>query len=138
MKRVGVAGCCRMIVVWALLAGMAHANSYKVAAPEAWVKPSAVDLAAETPSKDISSGVYYLLLDRQLRKSSKRSRSIQDYRHQARRVVNQQGVEQRGSLSIDFDPAYQTLVVHKVVRHRDGKKSDLLKTAEVKLFQREE
>lgn len=127
-----------MALVWVLLTGVAHGADYKVSKPGRWVAPMEVDFSAEVPEGDISSGVYYLLLDRQVDKRGRKKKVVKDYRHQALKLVNQQGVEQNGSLSIDFDPAYQTLFLHKVVRHREGKVTNLLKTAESKLLHREE
>jgi len=125
----------RVLLIWCLLAGSAHGDSYTVAPAEDWIEYRAASLGATVPDNDISSGVYYLLLDRQIRKEHG---AISDYRHQVKRVVNQQGVDRSATLSIDFDPGYQSLVLHKVTRHRDGEVSDLLKTSDVKLLHREE
>lgn len=125
----------RVLLVWCLLSGLAHGASYAVAPAESWVEFRAAGLNATVPDNDISSGVYYLLLDRQIRKEHG---EISDYRHQVKRVVNQQGVDRSATLSIDFDPGYQRLVLHSVSRHRDGEVSDLLKTSDVKLLHREE
>ncbi|BCS97755.1 hypothetical protein DSLASN_33870 [Desulfoluna limicola] len=131
----GIVGWGRVLLIWCLLAGLAHGASYTVAPAAGWVDFQVAAMEASTPDNDISSGVYYLLLDRQIRKENGET---SDYRHQVKRVVNQQGVDRSAALSIDFDPGYQTLVLHNVTRHRDGEVSDLLKTSDVKLLHREE
>jgi transglutaminase-like putative cysteine protease len=97
-----------------------------------------VDAISVPPTPEITvgesdGGTDWLLLDHQVRVG----KSIDSYYHRARRVVTPNGVESASELQIEFDPSYQTLLLHHVHIVRDGRHRDALRNAEVKVIQRE-
>jgi len=100
----------------------------------AWVKPVEVEVPATVPSDKVSQGVYYLLSDRQVRVDGP---DRQHFLHVASKAMNEKGVERIANIEIRFDPSYQTLALHSVSLHRDGRVIPKLSLAAVKVLQRE-
>ena len=51
-------------------------------------------------------------------------------------LVNQTGVEDFGSLTFNFDPSYQHLVLHAIHVHRGSETLDRLDISSVKVIRR--
>ncbi len=98
----------------------------------AWVKPLSVDLVAKTPKSAGDGGIWYLLIDSQIDTASDTS-----YGHYAYRFLSESGVQEYSERSIEFDPAYQTLTLHRLRIHRDGKVIDRLPNQEIRTLDRE-
>lgn len=103
----------------------------KEPAPE-WVRPIAVDTTLKTPKEGTGSGVYYLCSDAQMHIEKR-----EDYGHYAYRFLNTSGLENKSQLSINFDPVYQTMRLHRLIIHRDGKKLDRLAETDVRVIEQE-
>lgn len=110
----------------------ASAAAYGVQPVPAWVTP--VPVQADAAPGKISGGVEYLLVDSQTRITAQ---TRQTYRHQARRAVSDKGLGAVGNLSIEFDPSYQTLNLHALVVHREGRAVSRLERARIKVLERE-
>ncbi len=100
--------------------------------PASWVivneVPSApFDLADET-------NVQYLLVDQQRRVSSTSSAY---YRHYADRLPSARAVENNSTITINLDPAYQSVVLHRVQIRRDGEVIDLLDLSAFDIYREE-
>jgi hypothetical protein len=105
---------------------------FTVGFPPAWVQEC--DFAVEPiPVKPSQVNFQHLLTDIQ-HNWEEHTR----YYHMAIKVLNQAGAEKISQFTIDFDPSYQTVVVHTLQVIRDGKKLDRLKHSRHKLLQREE
>lgn len=59
------------------------------------------------------------------------------YKRYASKVVSIKGVESASQISIDFDPAYQHVLVHRLEIVRDGKVIDRKESAKTSQFKRE-
>lgn len=101
------------VVLWALLgAGTSSLHApqpFGVGPPPAWVERLAVDTQQETPSNQVSAGVYYLLAEHQVRVGAS---SVEAYHHVARKIINDAGLGNGAELNIQFDPAFQGMRIH--------------------------
>ncbi|MBB3060662.1 DUF3857 domain-containing transglutaminase family protein [Microbulbifer rhizosphaerae] len=121
-----------LALVSVLLSSPAAAADYELAPRPQWLQPVALP-----ESENLSSGesLHYLLVDTQINVSGEEKERF--YRV-AMRPLNQQGLQQISSISLGFAPAYEKLVIHDISVLRDGKRRDRLKSAEIKVFQRED
>jgi hypothetical protein len=97
----------------------------------AWVKPC--DFGLESPVKPSQIHIQRLLEDTQINWEEKTA-----YVHKVIKVLNQTGAEGFTQWSIDFDPTYQSLVVHAIRVVRNGESIDCLEKSHYKLLQREQ
>jgi hypothetical protein len=131
------------IVVFALgepLATVANAAvpehpSLRVAEAPAWVSVTPLDPASpiEAPAA-ASSSVAYLLVELQIRIDG---RHTAQYSRIATRVLTAAGMGIAAEDEINFDPEFQTLVLHHIRLFRDGQWHDRLDSAEITVAQRE-
>lgn len=101
----------------------------------AWVKAINVESPISIPEEQIKSGVFYLLVDRQLKVNA--AGKVIFYNHYADYIVNQSGLDESSQISISFDPSYQTLTLHQLQVRREGQLLDQRETAKISLLQRE-
>ncbi|MEZ8149083.1 DUF3857 domain-containing transglutaminase family protein [Enterovibrio norvegicus] len=97
-----------------------------------WVSP-----VSAIPTFDEKGHHYdqqYLLVDKQLNLSV--TEPVM-YKRYTSKVVSIKGVESASQISIDFDPAYQHVLVHRLNIVRDGKVIDRKKSAKTSQFKRE-
>lgn len=97
----------------------------------AWVNATDFDPEAVPPPGQ-EGGYYYLLIDEQ-----ENTLRQETYLHFAYKVITSDGVQAMSDISIDFDPAYQKLLLHHVTVHREGKKIDQRANA-IQVLQREQ
>ncbi|HEX7026236.1 MAG TPA: DUF3857 domain-containing transglutaminase family protein, partial [Gammaproteobacteria bacterium] len=102
----------------------------------AWLLPLEVEQAAEVPHATVANGIYHLLVDNQVRVGG--DAEAEYFFHYAEQVLNQTGVESNSQITVNFDPVYETLVLHDVSVWRDGRQTDRLQTARISLINREE
>lgn len=120
-------------LVAALMSGSASAADYRVGAAPAWVIP--VDPMAGTPvAAPARGGVRALLSDEQVRVEA---RGMTRYRHFASLAVDSEGVGDVASVSMAFDPSYQSLTLHRLNILRAGRVIDKLGTASIQVLRRE-
>lgn len=124
------------IVAFALIlyCSIGLAEGYAIGPIPDWVQPVTAPLSAAPPRHN-SSGVMYLLSDRQWRVGKGDRHS---YVRLATRALNTLGVEQSSHISIDFDPVFETLTLHEVTIHRDGQVLERLARSQISLIQREQ
>lgn len=124
-----------MAAVFLLLASACAADGFEVAAPGDWVDAVAAPAFDETSPRPSANGVVYLLVDRQWRRNeADRVR----YAHFVTQALNPTGVESTSHISIDFDPAFESLTLHQITVHRDGQQLDRLDRSQISLIQREQ
>jgi transglutaminase-like putative cysteine protease len=102
--------------------------------PPAWVEAVSIQAKASLPAEQVSGGTEYLLLDRQVRVDGA---MIEAYNHVAKRIANDAGLEGASRVSVDFDPSYQSLVLHAVRLRRGHRTLDRLAPDQLKVIQRE-
>lgn len=109
--------------------------TYAIAPVPAWVADTEVDYAATPPDEQVSDGVYYLLLDRQV-EVGEGTQAF--YLRLAVKVLNEQGISEVSQLSFDFDPSYEALTIHTLQVRRNADVNDHLQRDNITLLQREE
>lgn len=97
--------------------GLAASEAWTIGPPPDWVVPTSVAYAGEQPVGEVPSGIYYLLVDHQVRV---RDTAIHYYRR-AWTALSSAGVQSASEISLSFDPSYQRLVIHHVRLVRDGR-----------------
>jgi len=117
-----------------ITAAHAGAREFNIGDVPAWVRPIPIDWRARPPQSQVSEGVYYLLSDIQQRISKTDRMS---FRRVVATALNERGVETLGHVEVGFDPSYQTLMLHAVTIHRDGRAIKKLSVPTVRVLQRE-
>ena len=113
----------RRALLWAaLLFALAHTSAsarpdFKVHAPPAWVQTIAPP--ADAGKNQPEDGLRCMLDDRQVRVTDAGPES---YSHFVQQVTTAAAVERVSQLQLDFEPSYQTHVIHHVnlIRERQG------------------
>ena len=111
------------------------ADEYKISPLPEWVKPHIYKEPKEMPYNEISTGIYYLATDTQIKISGKNK---EVYRHYAIKVINQTGIEHVSQILIDYDPAYQSVLLHSIRIHRQNHLINQLKPDQIRILNREE
>ncbi len=97
----------------------------------AWVQPLAVD-----PSTPVPVAPYqYLVAEEQIRVQPG---GTEHYYRTLRQVNDSSALAQGGQIELDFDPAYQRLVFHKIEIVRGSQRIDKLDAKKIRLLQREQ
>lgn len=107
--------------------------NFSVQPPPAWVQTIAPP--ADADRNEPEDGLRCMLDDRQARVTSKGS---QYFTHYVQQVTTSAAVEEASQLRLDFEPSYQSLVIHHIRVVRAGQVIDALRPSEVKVIQREE
>lgn len=97
-----------------------------------WVRETTWKEDAGLQVNPNSSGTRCLLYETQ-----ERPRSHEEFIREALLMENENGVQDSGSLSIGFNAEYESLCLHRVVIHRNGRTIERLNPAKVKLIQQE-
>lgn len=129
---------CRLVPWAALLVALACTAAaakpdFKVQPPPAWVQP--VTPPADAERREPEDGRRCILDDRQVRVTSGGS---QNYNHFVQQVTTSAAVEEVSQLRLDFEPSYQSLVIHHIRVIRAGQTIDALRPSEIKVIQRED
>lgn len=100
-----------------------------------WVLPNKASLPEHVPINEIDGGVYYLLVDSQVRAFE--SEPTQYYKHYAELVINQQGLEKSSQINIEYDPNFQSVEIYSLNVIRNNKIINKQESAKVSIIQRE-
>ncbi len=126
----------RLVVLFGLVFTPAvFAQGYTIEPAPGWVKPAQIPDSYNLNQQNSSDGEAYLLVDFQWQVSESQQNQ---YRHIATRALNTTGVTEASQISIDFDPVYETLVLHTINIQRDGRIIDRIDRTRINLIQREE
>ncbi len=101
-----------------------------------WVNIRSIPPVDQIPIDDISNGVFFRLVDNQIKVSNNGHRS--SYARYVETAVNQVGIDNISQLNIDFDPNYQRLALNSLFIIRDGQHIDKLQSAKISLLTLEE
>ena len=129
----------RRAALWAALlvalacAPAAAKSNFKVQPPPAWVQPVAPP--ADAGGSEPEDGLRCMLDDRQVRVTAKGS---ENFYHYVSQVTTSAAVEKVSQLRLDFEPSYQTLVIHHINIVRGGQTIDALRPGEIKVIQSED
>jgi hypothetical protein len=126
-----------IVFLWTLIpAGSAHAAPPRptVRSTPAWVDPLPLDPQAAGAPGAATDGVVQLLSDRQVHVTA----AVHErYIRRALRIESPTGIETWSELFLDFDPAFERLVLHHVRIVRGGRAIDALGQADWKVIQPE-
>lgn len=103
-------------------------------ATPAWVIPRDIPTATPARLKEAQEGVAFLLSDGQVRV---KSQGHDDWFRLASKVVNRSGLESAGQITIEYDPAFETVSINFVHIIRDGKIIDLTPETTFRVVERE-
>ncbi len=81
------------------------------------------------------NGVYYRLFDKQINAVDAQNRQV--YIASERLLTNQNGVRNQSQIEIEFDPIYESIVVHELALLRDDRYIDKLPSTELELLRSE-
>lgn len=101
-----------------------------IAPRAAWIEPVAVAREAKTPGTSV--GQHYLLVDTQTNVAERST-----FRHNAYRILNEDGLRYGSQVSVSFDPSYESLTFHHVRLIRNGEMLDRLDRSKLQVLQRE-
>ncbi len=114
-------------------AAAAGGKAWTIAPPAAWVRELALPTQLGAPKTGTTSGKVYRLVDHQVRAGD----ATVEYNRLAWTVLSTEGVQNASEIQIDFDPAYERLVIHHVRLLRDGRDVFSFKPADVRVIQPE-
>ncbi|GHB72376.1 hypothetical protein GCM10008107_22180 [Psychrosphaera saromensis] len=100
-----------------------------------WVESRKVVLNSPIPVDEISGGVFYRLVDNQVKVESDGSRAT--FSRYVETVVNQTGVESSSQINLNFDPSYHTLHFHSLDIIRNGKRISKIDSSNISVVNRE-
>jgi len=103
-----------------------------VAPPSAWVKPQFFNRQASPNSLESSADEYLLLQERQINVPLGET-----FHHSVRQILTTAGVQKGATITIDFNPGYQSLTWHWARIWRGAEHLERLDTNEVKVVQPE-
>ena len=115
--------------------GLAFASSEPEWAPlPDWVSDIAIPAPVPDQIEQISGGIYFLLWSNQARFDGK---TRVEYRRSVRQIVSRSGLESTSSVSVSFRPGIETLRLHRLAIHRNGRIIDLTGKVDFEVFRRE-
>jgi len=103
-----------------------------IAPPGIWVTPHFFDRRPTTAKLESSADHHWLLLERQINAAEN-----QTFSHVVRQILTVSGVQNGANLSIDFNPAYQSLTLHWARIWRGAEHLDRLDANKVKMIRQE-
>ncbi|MEO6002877.1 MAG: DUF3857 domain-containing protein [Opitutus sp.] len=103
-----------------------------ISAPGEWVKRSAEPKVVPTPAEDLTYGYDYLLLETQVNVEERSG-----YHRNVYRITSESSLQSGARLTLEFDPAFETLTVHHVRVIRDGVMEERLREGLFSTIQQE-
>lgn len=97
-----------------------------------WVEVSEVNRPEKIPTEDLDDGVYYLALEHQVHVEEQA-----EYRRTVELIASSEGTETSSEITVNFDPAFQTVAFHRINIHRDGEVLDRLEPERFRVLERE-
>jgi transglutaminase-like putative cysteine protease len=102
--------------------------------PAAWVHELAIPKPRPARMRQVEDGVYYLLSDSQVKPERIRQTS---FHRSVYLVTDRSGLEEAARFDVDYDPATEDVVLHRVHIIRNGQIIDRLPDANVRVLERE-
>jgi hypothetical protein len=104
-------------------------------APAGWVQELPVPLPRPDRLRQVEDGIYYLLLDSQVKTG--RANEV-FYTRSAYQVTDRSGLEEAARFEIDYDPTLERVVLHHIRVIRNGVVLDRMADANIQVLRREE
>ncbi len=131
----------RSILAWTVLAllstlGFAQAaDDVARGAPASWIEELPVPAPRADRLRQVEDGIYYLLLDDQVRPEGGRETF---YTRNVYKVTDRRGLEEAARFEIDFDPGREHVVLHHIRVLRGGAVQDRMAGADIQVLRREQ
>jgi hypothetical protein len=127
--------CCLVFLVIARpgFAADGSNSNIKYGPPGGWVQPHFFDQQPSTSLLDASADQHVLLLERQMNAAQN-----EVFVHSVRQMLTLDGVQNGSTLTLEFNPGYQTLTWHWARIWRDGQHLERLDTNSVEVVQQEQ
>jgi transglutaminase-like putative cysteine protease len=100
--------------------------------PAEWLRPVEWVMPNQAVRREESEGTRYLLYELQENPAQE-----EEFVRVVLLMENETGVQDSGSLTIEFDPSFQKLILHRVQIHRAGQILERLDPAKIKIIQPE-
>jgi len=123
-----------IVLLGLVLSPSLYAQGYRIEPVPDWVKSVQPLPDDQADQQNNSNGMSYLLVDEQWQIREGRQ---SHYAHIVNKALNSSGVEEVSQISIDFEPAYQSLILHQIRIHREGSILDRIDRSQIDLIQRE-
>lgn len=123
-----------LLVGYFLHATPTVAEDYVIAQPPTWVTPVSPPSSNTIQQDSTSDGVAYTLVDNQWNIGEAHQ---EYYGHYANKALNISGVDNVSQITISFDPTYESVLLHTITLHRDGRTIDRINRARMDVIQRE-
>ncbi len=121
------------ILALAISSPATETNTANFAPPSSWVKPQSFNRQPSASLLDPGADQYLLLREHQVDAAENET-----FVHSAQMVLTPSGVQNGSTLTVDFNPGYQTLTIHWARIWRGAQPLDRLDTNSVKIVQREQ
>jgi hypothetical protein len=95
------------VLALAIQGNTAETSTVQFAPPGSWVKPQFFNQQPSTNLLDSGADQHFLLLERQINAPENET-----FVHYIRQILTTAGVQKGATLTIDFNPGYQTLTLH--------------------------
>lgn len=120
-----------MILLFGLVFSLpAFAQGYTIAQVPSWVNYTQTPASDQADQQNNSNGVAYLLVDHQWRVNEGQQ---SHHQHFVNKALNTSGVSEASQISIDYDPVYESVVLHQIMIHRDGRIIDRVDRSQINL-----
>jgi transglutaminase-like putative cysteine protease len=106
-----------------------------IQAKAAWVIERDVSPINNADEKDVRGGVFYRLIDNQLKVDANGKRAR--FTRYVEEIVNETGLTDSSQINISFDPEYQEVIFHSLTIVRDGQRFDRTSSAKMSILNRE-
>lgn len=134
MRRLLLSVCLGVLAIpMAMLVNADDLSNVQYGPPTSWVKPHFFDQPASADLPDDGVDQHVLLLEQQMNPEQNES-----FVHYARQILTTDGVQNGSTITITFNPGYQTLTWHWARVWRGGQHLERLDTNNVKIVQQEQ
>ena len=125
--------CCAGFLVMVARLNAMDISGVTIAPPGSWLQPHSFNLLTSPSLLDSGADEHCLLLERQINAIHNET-----FVHSVGQVLTEAGVQNDATLTINFNPSYQSLTLHWARIWRGGQCLDRLDTNNVKVVQQEQ
>jgi hypothetical protein len=113
--------CCMLVLFLAVHGGAAETNTAQFGPPGSWVKSHFFNQQPSTSLLDPSADEHLLLQERQVNVAQNET-----FFHSVQQILTSSGVQNGSTLTMEFNPGYQTLTLHLVKKQAPASGGDPL------------
>jgi transglutaminase-like putative cysteine protease len=125
----------KLLLLLCALALPLFAREFEVRPAPAWVERVDAQTGIAVARQNVRWGIYDILSDHQVRAGNG---GEWQYFRTVRKVLSPSGVQNASELSLDFDPSYETLVVHDITIIRGAQRTNALHPDDIRVIEKED